>query len=117
MSGDTPKSKGRSSTQIVAELTTQLFELQRSDDFEVLGIDRTADDETLRLAYLELSKRYHPHRFAKYRSSYSRVGHPVSAADARGVDSAVHNRRTRTASQALLLLLVEWCESAVESDR
>jgi len=53
----------------VAELTAQLFELQRSDDFEVLGLDRTADDEALRLTYLELSKRYHPHRFAKYRSA------------------------------------------------
>ena len=69
MPGDNSKSKGRSSTQIVAELTVQLFELQRSDDFEVLGIDRTADDEALRLAYLELSKRYHPHRFAKHRSA------------------------------------------------
>lgn len=70
MAGDTSqKGKGPSSTQIVVELNAQLFELQRSDDYEVLGLDRTADDEALRLAYLELSKRYHPHRFAKYRSA------------------------------------------------
>src|SRR5688572_4927761 len=61
--------KGRSLTQLVAELHAELFALQQKDDLAVLGLDRTADEEMVRLAYLELSKRYHPHRFARYRSA------------------------------------------------
>lgn len=55
-------------TEIIADLHAELFELQQRDDFGVLGLDRTADEEAVRLAYLELSKRYHPHRFARHRS-------------------------------------------------
>lgn len=61
--------KERSLTRLVAELHAALFELRGKDDFEVLGLDRSADDDTVRLAYLELSKRYHPHRVARYRSA------------------------------------------------
>lgn len=62
--------KGRSLTQLIADLHAELFALQQlEDDLEVLGLDRTADEEAVRLAYLELSKRYHPHRFARYRSA------------------------------------------------
>jgi tetratricopeptide (TPR) repeat protein len=64
--------------QIIADLHAELFELQQRDDLGVLGLDRTADDESVRLAYLELSKRYHPHRFARYRSAEaSRVANEI----------------------------------------
>jgi tetratricopeptide (TPR) repeat protein len=64
--------------QIIADLHAELFELQQRDDFGVLGLDRTADEEGVRRAYLELSKRYHPHRFARYRSpEASRVANEI----------------------------------------
>lgn len=64
--------------QIIADLHAELFELQQRDDLGVLGLDRTADDESVRLAYLELSKRYHPHRFARYRSAEaSRIANEI----------------------------------------
>lgn len=64
------QAKDRPLAQIIAALNAELFELQRSDDdLSKLGLDRTADDETVRHAYLELSRRYHPHRFARYRSA------------------------------------------------
>lgn len=71
MPGDKPQQpKDRPLAQVIAALNAELFELQRSDDdLGKLGLDRSADDETVRLAYLELSKRYHPHRFARYRST------------------------------------------------
>jgi tetratricopeptide (TPR) repeat protein len=71
MPGDKSQpAKDRPLAQVVAALNAELFELQRSeDDLAKLGLDRSADDETVRLAYLELSKRYHPHRFARYRSA------------------------------------------------
>jgi len=65
-------------TQIIADLHAELFELQQRDDLGVLGLDRTADEEAVRLAYLELSKRYHPHRFARYRSpEASRIANEI----------------------------------------
>jgi len=61
--------KGNALTQLIASLHAELFELQSRDDLGVLGLDRSADEEAVRLAYLELSKRYHPHRFARHRSA------------------------------------------------
>lgn len=61
--------KRASTTELIAGLHAELFALQQRDDLGVLGLDRTADEDTVRRAYLELSKRYHPHRFARYRSA------------------------------------------------
>lgn len=52
----------------MADLEKHLFALSQQDDFSVLGLDRTADDQAVHKAYLALAQRYHPHRFARYRS-------------------------------------------------
>lgn len=69
MPAENAQAKGNAATRIIASLHAELFDLQGRDDLGVLGLDPTADEEAVRLAYLELSKRYHPHRFARYRSA------------------------------------------------
>src|SRR6185436_583812 len=63
-----------------------------ADRFLLAGWKRVRSDRNRLRLKQPVHQVYEVTRFAKYRSSYSRVGHPVSAADARGVDSAVHNR-------------------------
>lgn len=65
--------------KLVAELHAFLFALEKcSDDLEVLGLDRSADDGAVRGAYLELSRRFHPHRFTRHRSpEASRVANEI----------------------------------------
>jgi tetratricopeptide (TPR) repeat protein len=71
--GEQPRS-GR----VLADLQAQLFALNAQDDLGVLGLDRTADDEQVRQAYLALAQRFHPHRFARYRSTeISRVASDI----------------------------------------
>lgn len=123
MPGDkSQQGKERSLSELVAELHAQLFELRSKDDFEVLGLDRSADDDTVRLAYLELSKRYHPHRFARYRSAeasrlaneiyvsvqaaYGRVtgSHRVPGANEKAKPRTVRTRDDLSVSRAMELI-------------
>jgi hypothetical protein len=49
-------------------LEAELRRLRESAAYEVLGVDEHADVATLRAAYFELTKRFHPDLFARYRS-------------------------------------------------
>jgi tetratricopeptide (TPR) repeat protein len=62
------RGKPQSAEHVLAELHAQASKRSGLDDYDLLGIDRSADDEDVRRAYLELSKRFHPHRFARHRS-------------------------------------------------
>lgn len=119
-------------TQIIADLHAELFELQQRDDLGVLGLDQTADDEAVRLAYLELSKRYHPHRFARYRSAeasriaseiyvcvqaaYGRLSgsHRVPGAAEKAKPRTVRTREDVTMSRAVELIDFHQYEAAAE---
>lgn len=67
----TPKPQpenGSGTVNIRQQLHTDLFERKQRDDYGVLDLARGADDEAIRAAYLTLSKRYHPHRYARFSS-------------------------------------------------
>ncbi len=47
------------------QLEKRLKLLEKSDPFQVLGVPKTVDRETLRTAYVNLARTYHPDRFAQ----------------------------------------------------
>jgi tetratricopeptide (TPR) repeat protein len=51
---------------VLETLHAELFRRQQLDDYGVLDLPRGADDAAIRNAYLQLSRRYHPHRYARY---------------------------------------------------
>lgn len=51
---------------VLETLHAELFRRQQLDDYGVLDLQRGADDAAIRAAYLQLSRRYHPHRYARY---------------------------------------------------
>lgn len=51
---------------VLERLHKELFERKQLDDYGVLGLSPGADDEAIRGAYLTLSKRFHPHRYARF---------------------------------------------------
>ena len=53
---------------VLERLHKELFERKQLDDYGVLGLSPGADDEAIRGAYLTLSKRFHPHRYARFGS-------------------------------------------------
>lgn len=53
---------------VLVRLHKELFERKQLDDYGVLGLSPGADDDAIRGAYLELSKRFHPHRYARFGS-------------------------------------------------
>jgi cytochrome c-type biogenesis protein CcmH/NrfG len=117
--------------RLVAGLHAELFELEKQDDLGVLGLDRSADDEAVRAAYLELSRRYHPHRFVRYRSAeasrvageifvkiqaaYGRLtgSHRVPQAETRAVPRTVRKRIDLAVSQAASLLDYHQYDAAI----
>jgi len=54
--------------ELVDALSEELASLQRFNPFQVLGVGYGASDQDVRSAFGKLSKRYHPDRFARYRS-------------------------------------------------
>ncbi len=54
--------------EMVDALTQELSSLKRFNAFQVLGVGYGATDDDVRDAFGKLSKRYHPDRFARYRS-------------------------------------------------
>lgn len=54
--------------RIAKRVHTTFERMASSDHFEILGVDRNAPEETVRLAYLDLSLEFHPDRFFQLRS-------------------------------------------------
>jgi DnaJ-class molecular chaperone len=51
---------------VLETLHAELFRRRQLDDYGVLDLARGADDHAIRTAYLQLSQRFHPHRYARY---------------------------------------------------
>jgi tetratricopeptide (TPR) repeat protein len=54
---------------LLKALTQELASLRRLNPFQVLGVGYEASDDDVRVAFAELTKRYHPDRFTRYTSS------------------------------------------------
>jgi preprotein translocase subunit Sec63 len=61
-----------------------------TDPYDVLGVDRDADDEAIRRRYLELVRQHPPERaperFAEIREAYDRLRDPIIHLETRLLD-------------------------------
>lgn len=55
-------------TELIVALTSELDSLKRLNPFQVLGLGYEAEDDDVRAAFGELTKRYHPDRYARFQS-------------------------------------------------
>jgi hypothetical protein len=60
-------------TGLVAALQQEHAALRRLDPFQVLGVGYDTTDDAVRAAFGELTRRYHPDRFARYQSEEART--------------------------------------------
>jgi hypothetical protein len=51
---------------VLETLHAELFRRRQLDDYGVLDLQPGAGDAEIRAAYLQLSRRFHPHRYARY---------------------------------------------------
>lgn len=58
--------------ELVSALSSEIDSLRRLNPFQVLGLGYEAGDLDVRAAFAELTKRYHPDRFARYQSAEPR---------------------------------------------
>jgi tetratricopeptide (TPR) repeat protein len=58
---------------LVQALEAELVGLRAMNPFQVLGVSYDADDQAVRSAFNELTKKYHPDRFARYESETARA--------------------------------------------
>ena len=58
--------------QLVGALRQELDSLRKLNPFQILGVGYEASDEAVRAAFGELTKSYHPDRFARYESQEAR---------------------------------------------
>jgi len=58
---------------LVQALEAELAGLRAMNPFQVLNVGYEADDATVRAAFNELTKKYHPDRFARYESETARA--------------------------------------------
>ena len=56
-------------TELLVALTSELDSLKRLNPFQVLGLGYEAGDPEVRAAFGELTKRYHPDRYARFQSA------------------------------------------------
>ncbi|MGE3546531.1 MAG: DnaJ family molecular chaperone, partial [Kofleriaceae bacterium] len=63
---------GAAEQELVQALISEAESLKKLNPFLVLGIGYEANDADVRAAFGELTKRYHPDRFARYESSQLR---------------------------------------------
>jgi curved DNA-binding protein CbpA len=59
-------------SKLLTALKTELESLQKLNPFQILGVGYETDDQSVRTAFGELTKRYHPDRFARFQSSGAR---------------------------------------------
>ncbi|MEZ4362196.1 MAG: DnaJ domain-containing protein [Kofleriaceae bacterium] len=59
---------GHAEGELVSALSSEIDSLRRLNPFQVLGLGYEATDADVRIAFAELTKRYHPDRFARYQS-------------------------------------------------
>jgi DnaJ-domain-containing protein 1 len=59
----------RAEDELIAALTAELVALRRLNPFQVMGVGYDADASSVRAAFAELTKRYHPDRFTRYTST------------------------------------------------
>lgn len=58
--------------QLIAALRQEYQALQRLNAFQILGVGYETSDDEVRASFGELTKRYHPDRFARYQSAMAR---------------------------------------------
>jgi hypothetical protein len=58
---------------LVTALESELTALRGMNSFQVLGARYEANDDEVRIAFTDLSKKYHPDRFAQYESERARA--------------------------------------------
>ncbi len=58
--------------QLISALHAELSSLRKLNPFQLLGVGYDTTDEAVRAAFAELTKRYHPDRFARYQSAEAR---------------------------------------------
>ena len=66
---DTGEDLAAAETDLVRALVAEVESLKKLNPFLVLGIGYEASDNDVRAAFGELTKRYHPDRFARYEST------------------------------------------------
>ena len=66
---DTGEDLAAAETDLVRALVAEVDSLKKLNPFLVLGIGYEANDNDVRAAFGELTKRYHPDRFARYEST------------------------------------------------
>ncbi len=59
--------------ELVAALEAELEAMRNLNAHQVLGVDYEADEDVVRHAFGQLSKKYHPDRFARYESERARM--------------------------------------------
>jgi tetratricopeptide (TPR) repeat protein len=59
-------------SELTTALTSELESLRRLNPFQVLGVGYESGDDEIRSAFADLTKRYHPDRFARYQSEVLR---------------------------------------------
>ena len=62
----------RAEDELTSALTAELASLRRLNPFQVMGVGYDADAATVRAAFAELTKRYHPDRYTRYTSTQVR---------------------------------------------
>ncbi|MCA9679975.1 MAG: DnaJ domain-containing protein, partial [Myxococcales bacterium] len=55
-------------TELIGALTSELDSIRRLNPFQVLGVGYDTTDAAVRQAFGELTKRYHPDRYARFQS-------------------------------------------------
>lgn len=63
---------GHAEGELVSALGAEIESLRRLNPFQILGLGYEASDTEVRAAFAELTKRYHPDRFARYQSTEPR---------------------------------------------